>query len=570
MSLMKRPDDIYKTFGIPLVVIIVLFTLILVQGITSLRIKELRIHLQRIGEESGSKSNLALVAKYRQLQDGTARDFEGQSNYLSEAEFMSIIAASPEDKIETQGLVSYFEGPTLFFVNALSYVFGTKRIQDSSEDEKRALLTLAIFYERKRQYLNAIKVFSTAIEAFQGEPDKITFSLLHRGFCFFMLGENQRAKDDYQAIISIDPSGEEGVIAELFLSQMNEVSRKVRAIRKQKDSVRKGLDYYKIMTYTKAIQTFDKIEKKREATDELYFYRGRAYEEIGFVKNAVKNYQKVIKQDPDSRLAQKSYQRLYILGAYYEGNQKLKEKAEKKLAILGDDTFIRESRSIEKNVEADRITKLPQTEAIRSAIKTVEEKTDAKIKKDITPPESPKPEKQSAKDTVDPAPTKEKDDDFLVNLSVGKEEKQKNLAFIQKNLKKLNPLLKENDRVLKEEKERAGEKYLSLVERLTEEEKQQDEEIGARRGISDKSKLKRSSRDILFAPETKPRVRKKLIKKLYKKVDKILTADRTPIIGHVVKEDSSRLYVITPNGLIEIKRNEISMRISGKTRDMLK
>ena len=286
---------------------------------TSLRIKELKINLQRIGADSTRRSNMALLAKHKQLQNGST---EETNNDLSEMEVMSILANKKQKEIKTEGFTRYLETPILFVVNTLSSIFGSPMIKNMNDDKRQGLLILASFYERKRYYLKAIKIFSISINFFEEERDKIAFSFLHRGFCFAMLGENKSAKQDYEAAIALRKNHEEGAIAELLLQQLVKISKKVKQIKKKKDSVDKGLDYYKITTYTKAIQVFNKVEKKKKANEQLYFYRGRAYEEIGFIKNAVKDYQEIIKKSPQSTFAKKAYRRLYILGAYYEGNPK--------------------------------------------------------------------------------------------------------------------------------------------------------------------------------------------------------------------------------------------------------
>ena len=440
---MNNKIDLYKILGIPLTTILLIFIFILLEGMTSLRIKELKINLQRIGADSTRRSNMALLAKHKQLQNGST---EKTNNDLSEMEVMSILANKKQKEIKIEGFTRYLETPILFVVNTLSSIFGSPMIKNMNDDKRQGLLILASFYERKRYYLKAIKIFSINISFFEKERDKIAFSFLHRGFCFAMLGENKRAKQDYEATIALRKNHEEGAIAELLLQQLVKISKKVKQIKKKKDSVDKGLDYYQITTYTKAIQVFNKIEKKEKTNEQLYFYRGRAYEEIGFIKNAVKDYQEIIKKSPQSTFAKKAYRRLYILGAYYEGNQKLKEKAEKRLTKLGDNIFIKKSQNIEKVAETTLIAKLPKTKSIQEAAKIVEEEINVKISQDIETPRKQLPKSTRKQDKKD-------DDNFLASLSDNVLQKEnQNIKIIKKEIQKIEYFLKRNKEALKKEK----------------------------------------------------------------------------------------------------------------------
>ncbi len=564
---MKRIENIYKTLGIPIVVVVIAFTYILLEGMTSLRIKELRINLQRIGMGGFNWSNMALLVKYNQLKKNDLRPSNIDST-LSEVELMGVLTNESRESVRADGLAYYFEGPILFVVNALSYLLGSTPIKEFKNDENLGLLTLGAFYERKRDYLNGIKIFSTSIEIFQKERDKLGFSFLHRGFCFMMLGETTKAFEDYKATILLRGNHEEGAIAELLLEQLQKRQKKIALIDKKKESVRKGLDYYQVMTYTRAIKTFNELEKKKKVTSKLHFYRGRAYEEIGFLKNAVHEYQVVVKKYPNSSFAKKAYRRLYILGAYYEGNQALKEKAKQKLAKLGDTRFIEKSESIEDIVNATVIVKLPETKSIEKAVKVVIENTNATVKSMRVTSKEEEPEE-------DGGGVQTGKNDFLSSLSEATLDEKKDITLIEEDIKEMSNTLERASQVLKAEKKvikkeeaikkKVRENELKEAIKITGKEKKKKEikYLVKRKKKKEKNKnivKKRTDKEILFDPKTSVKERKKLIKKLYVKISKIITSKGT-FIGHVLEEDTSMVYMITPKGRVQIKINEIGLRL---------
>ena len=735
---MKKIENIYKTLGIPVVVIVVLFTFMLLEGMKSLRIKELKINLQKIGSGGFTRSNMALLAKYNQFRQSGVSPSSGVNAELFEVELMGILANESRVDIEVHGgLTYYFETPILFVVNTLSYLFGSTPIKEFKNDQTLGMLTLGTFYERKRDYLNAIKIFSTSIEFFEEKPGKLGFVFLHRGFCFAMLGEVKKASQDYIAAIALRETHEEGAIAELLLEQLQQTKNKIAVIEKQKESVKKGLNYYQIMTYTKAIKTFDEMEKKKKVTNKLHFYRGRAYEEIGFLKNAVRDYQAVVKKYPNSSFAKKAYRRLYILGTYYEGNRVLTEKAKQKLSKLGDTSFIKKSENIENIVDINNIVKLPKTKSIGTAVDIVTKNTNATINN-----VQAKDDKQAStiNDTELPSEELKDNNDFLSSLSAETLDEETDITVIQEDLKKLSGTLERTNQILKKVKKEkkiaekrkakaAKEKEAKEKEQAAKEAKaakvkakvakakaaktkaqavkeakakatkaaktkaQAVKEAKAKAKVAKakakvakakakaakakakatkvkatkaakvkatkaakakatkaakakatkaakakatkaakakakatketakaakakatkaakakakaakakakatkakakaakakakaakakakaakakakaakakakaakaKSAKKRTDKEILFDPQTSPTVRKKLIKKLYVKVSKIITVKGT-FIGHILKENSSMVHMITPNGRVHIKVDEIGIRL---------
>ena len=60
-----------------------------------------------------------------------------------------------------------------------------------------------------------------------------------------------------------------------------------------------------------------------------------------------------------------------------------------------------------------------------------------------------------------------------------------------------------------------------------------------------------------------------MLKKLYKKVTKIITS-KGNFVGHITQENSHGLSIITTNGKVKIKQNEIRLKLHGESKDMLK
>ena len=186
--------DLYKAVGIPLTILVCVLSVILMQVISDVRIKELKISLQNIDSGKSAGKTLALIARYRLIRNRYNAKSEGAKDYLAEGELMAVLSGEFNDgEIGLESIFGFLEGPALFTVNAVGALVGAPPVTNLSEDRGHKILETAYFYERKRQFKKTVQIYSVAEEYFSGEDKTLNYIYLHKGFCLSLIGERKQA-----------------------------------------------------------------------------------------------------------------------------------------------------------------------------------------------------------------------------------------------------------------------------------------------------------------------------------------------------------------------------------------
>lgn len=139
-------------------------------------------------------------------------------------------------------------------------------------------------------YQQAIKDFDKAIEL---DPDNCK-AYHNRGNAYYGLGDYQ-AKNDYRTAIKLDPGRAETTTTGDYANDVD----MMEPIRLPIHFMR-GSAYFDIGDYEQAIEDFSKSIKldPNNYKAEAYFRRGNAYDKLGDFIQAIKNYSKAIELDP--------------------------------------------------------------------------------------------------------------------------------------------------------------------------------------------------------------------------------------------------------------------------------
>jgi len=378
-KLAKSGIDLYKIVGIPLVLLILVGGLALMGAVTELRIKELKLAMQDLDDNQGAGRSIGLIVRYNMIKNRMLSKAEIASDYLNEGEMMAVLSGEFDNKSLRIDYFRFFEKPATVFVNALSFILGDKPIRNFSEDKGNKLIEVAYFFERKRKFKKASKVYEAAIRYFEDDPKNLAYIYLHRGFCLSLTGERIKALIDYDSVIKLVPNGEMKITAQKLKNFLTEVQTKLAIVEKLVTSVSKGKAFYDLMAYNKAIETMNEMERNNIRTQKLYFYRGRAYEEIGNTKKALADYRKVISISKYTLLATNANRRIFMLGSYYSSDVSLKKESKKNAVTMHDETFIKKSEVVAKAVDTKKVSEIKKDIYTKKAIEFVNEKTDAKL-----------------------------------------------------------------------------------------------------------------------------------------------------------------------------------------------
>jgi tetratricopeptide (TPR) repeat protein len=350
-------------------------------AIAEIREKELKLSLQKLDQGETSSKTDGLIARYRLIQSQHDALKESFSDYIKEERLMALLSAS--DSKNQKYLISndLIINTAYHFVNIFNFMINLEPLIGLAENKGTKMLEIAYFYERKRNYSKAISIYDIAEKYFQPVSREIAYIYLHKGFCSAILGKNKLATINYQKVINSTNAGEMTETAQVLLSYIFASKQKEEKIKAMPISHNKGIAYYKALSYTKAVKVFNEVEKKNP-DQKLYFYRGRSHEELGKSRKAIKDYKKSIEMDSKSVYAKQANRRLYILGAFYENNKKIKEEAKKKAVVMGDSKFIEKSDIVENTIEREEVVNKRNSSFTQTVLSILEMESNNELSKD--------------------------------------------------------------------------------------------------------------------------------------------------------------------------------------------
>ncbi len=306
-----------------------------------IRIKELKVFLQKSEREDNNFDHIGLVMKYRLARRLYENQISEENADMVEVKVNSLLSeAARKDRVQLREY-RMLSIPALHTINFLRFLLGKGPIKDYNDAKSNIYLEVAYFYERNKFYDKALEIYDKAL----GEkPDRKTAAgiILHKGFCQSILGNYKDAKGDYNTVIR-DYSDEKAAITAAILLRYLEGFRSeaVRIIEHENDSVVKGEKLYKLIAYRESLDVLQKIEKDADPKErsEIRFVKARCMEELAEKEKAVNIYQKIIKEDTKSEYAKMANRRVFIIGSLSESGAGLRERAAENNEVLQDETF---------------------------------------------------------------------------------------------------------------------------------------------------------------------------------------------------------------------------------------
>jgi tetratricopeptide (TPR) repeat protein len=309
-----------------------------------IRIKELRLFLQRSNREDNSIDHIGLVMKYRLHKAMYENRISNEDTSIIETRISSILSGREEESRVLPGRYRYMSVPVLFSINVIRYVIGMPLIRDLEEDELNLNLEVAYYYERNKDYKKAITLYNRILlEPVSGRPLKASV-LLHQGFCYSIIGEFDKAKSKYLTVIKDYGDINTAVTAAVMLRYLEGFRTEIEKVLKtEKDSSAKGEKLYKLIAYTESYEVLKRIENTSTALekDKIKFYKGRTLEELGEAGKAVEIYQQIIMDDPKSDYAATANRRIYLVGSVNLEGEKIRKLAVENNKLINDSTLVK-------------------------------------------------------------------------------------------------------------------------------------------------------------------------------------------------------------------------------------
>ncbi len=330
-------------FMLTLVTVGVLSCVVLLNDINRhIRIKEMKIYLQKSNTEDNSLDHIGLVMKYRlhkriyenQISQGNADVIELRVN--------SILSEKAIEQKISLDQYHYLAMPSLYIINFFRFIIGKNPIRDMEEDKSYLFLEIAYYYERNKCYEKSLEIYDIALNEESYDRNNTAAIFLHQGFCHSILGNYKEAKERYSTVIK-DYSDEDVAITAIILLRYLEGFRSeiVRIVKEEKNSIVKGEKLYKLIAYKESLEVLKKVEKEADPSEKsrIKFFKAKCLEELAEKEKAMNIYQEIILEDRKSEYAKLANRRIFITGSLAHNGSNLKELAIQNNKFLKDKIF---------------------------------------------------------------------------------------------------------------------------------------------------------------------------------------------------------------------------------------
>ena len=361
-------NEIYRYLPLPLMVVFCIISIMVMQVISDLRVEEVSLTFQKYRQEQGSDRTSSLVARFEILQRQSA---ESETSYLKEGKQMSILSDQYSENQDDRKRYSLLNNVVKSLMNQVASLTGSEIRFSNSDQKKQRLIELAYMNERKRKFNKSIAIYDYLDSDFDNQQKEKAYIYLHRGYCKALIGQRQQAISDLENAARLGKGAEVGSTAKVLKTFTSQIEQRHTEIEKMPLSLEKSIALYKALNYSAAIDSFNQLEKYQKSQI-LYFYRGRAYEETGQTRNALKDYERVINSGAFTEYARLANRRIYMLGTYYSKNKSLQKVAITTARRNNDNSFIDRSKRIEKALDLSKEEKLANDEKSSRILNEVE------------------------------------------------------------------------------------------------------------------------------------------------------------------------------------------------------
>lgn len=301
-----------------------------------IRIRGVKLFLQKSNRADSNIDHIGLVMKYRLNRQLYDNKISPENSNLVEMRVNAILSERDTLSEVTQEKYGLISVPVLYTINFIRYIIGLTPIRDVKNDQSGVDLEIAYYYERNKKYRQAIELYNSIIDKGSSDRSLTASILLHRGFCNAILGKYTEAKNNYSRVISEFGDTSVAVTAVVLLRYLEGFRNEAEKIRKyEKDSLAKSEKLFRLIAYRESFDTLKKIERRVPPAEKsrIKLIEGKVLEELDKSEKAVKLYQEIIMNDPDSPYARKANRRIYLVGSLAINGKRIKTLAKKTISF---------------------------------------------------------------------------------------------------------------------------------------------------------------------------------------------------------------------------------------------
>ncbi len=295
-----------------------------------IRIKEVRIYMQKSNREENSIDHMGLVMKYqtqKRLYESQIRQDDAD---LIEMRAHAILAETGASRSVTMDRYRFLSGPSVFMINLFRSIISKGPIRYLTDDPANIFLGVAYYYERNNSFDGALRLYSRALKEERYNMPAIAGIILHQGYCYAIMGNYQVARKKYLAVIREHGDTQAASTAVILLRYLEGFRSEIdRILKKEKDSVEKANKLFTLIAYRDALAVLRRIEKNAAPADRprIGYITGRCLEGLSEKEKAIDTYHDVVTNSPGSPYSALANRRIYLSGAMATNGAKVKDLA---------------------------------------------------------------------------------------------------------------------------------------------------------------------------------------------------------------------------------------------------
>ncbi|HPJ38933.1 MAG TPA: hypothetical protein PLT75_10850 [Spirochaetota bacterium] len=317
-----------------LVIMFIVGMILMNNALLRYRQDEIVYNLNILSHEMNDYKSFGLIGRYLLIQKRLEQGEERANDLIMEARLQhmlrSISSAARSSTPESSFSLNSITSPAVkYYIRGLSFLHGKESPADMSHAYNNPFLELSYFFERHRKWNKALRVMGKVFEGNEIPPEPAyRYVLLHSGFCYAMLSQNDAAGISLYHLINTYPGTPEADTARKLLGVLHAIKKGVQKILSGNAAPEvKGEQLYLLSSYTHALQQYNLYFKAAGVNHPSFFkslyFRGRTYEELGDNAHAMNDFREILSKRPESPWARKANRRVYMIGTVYGGNRQL-------------------------------------------------------------------------------------------------------------------------------------------------------------------------------------------------------------------------------------------------------
>ncbi len=329
MYILKK--NIRITLTLILSLLLISFLFIANEMVISIRMTELKTYLQDLDKNEGSVDHIALIATYEIHKKIYEQRISQDNADAIEQRINSLSLKEKTNETMSIGIYRLLALPAVGMINLNRKILGKPSVRYiSNNNADSEYLDLAYYYERNYIFKKAILEYDRFMHNRNISRTLKASILLRQGYCYALAGFYDKAKFNYNTIITEYSNENSAITASIltrYLEGFNLAREKVLSVKS--DPVLLSQKLVSLLAYEQALNIINTTESKASPKDlpKILYYKARCYSGLGQPEKAVETYLKVITSTPESQYAKFSNRKLFMIGTAAGGNNKIIEIA---------------------------------------------------------------------------------------------------------------------------------------------------------------------------------------------------------------------------------------------------